>query len=159
MKLSVTQKGNKMFAYKWEDKKTYIYTLAKKGILGSSRIELFNKMGYSLYSLKQDLKGRRANFEVYENQNLIIKGSCTATFLNPAIAVKYFDVTYILRSNDRVKFLIIKDKEEIGKIHVMEDLKGNLQFDLDIEDEHFEDFMLLFVQMIYSSFFMNSNKK
>jgi hypothetical protein len=153
MKLSVTQKGNKMFAYKWEDKNTHIYTMAKKGILGNSRIELFNKMGYSLYSLKQDLKGRHAYFEVYENEKLMIKATCTATFLNPSIAVKYYSYTYILRSTDRVKFLVIKDKEEIGTIKVFEDLKGNLQFDLDIHDDQFEDFMLLFVQMIYSSFF------
>lgn len=159
MKISVTQKGNKMFAYKWEDKNTYLYTIAKKGILSNSRIELFNKMGYSLYSLKQDLKGRRANFDVFENQRIIIKASCTATFLNPAIAVKYFDTTYIIRSADKVKFLIIKNKEEIGDIKVFEDLKGNLQFNLDIFDEQFEDFMLLFVQMIYASFFININKK
>lgn len=159
MKISVTQKGNKMFAYKWEDKNTYLYTIAKKGILSNSRIELFNKMGYSLYSLKQDLKGRRANFDVFENQRIIIKASCTATFLNPAIAVKYFDTTYIIRSTDKVKFLIIKNKEEIGNIKVFEDLKGNLQFNLDIFDEQFEDFMLLFVQMIYASFFININKK
>lgn len=155
MKLSITQKGNKMFAYRWEDKNTYLYTIAKKGILSNSRMELFNNMGYSLYSMKQDLKGRRANFEVFENQHLMMKASCTATFLNPSIAVKYFDTTYILRSTDKVKFLIIKDKEEIGNIQVFEDLKGNLQFDLEVDDEQFEDFMILFIQMIYVSFFAN----
>lgn len=144
-----------MLAFKWEDPKTYLYIMAKKGILGNSRIELYNKMGYSLYSLKQDLKGRRANFDVFENDKLIMKASCTATFLNPSIAVKYLKYTYILRSTDRIKFLIIKDKEEIGTIDVMEDLKGNLRFDLNITDKEFEDFMVLFVQMIYISFFNN----
>lgn len=143
-----------MLAFKKEDKKDIIYSMSKKGILSSTRIELRNKMGYSLYYLKYDLKGRRANFEVFMNEKIILKASCTATFLNPAIAIKYLDVTYILRSTDRVKFLIIKDKVEIGKITVFEDLKGELLFTLEVDDTQFEDFMLLFIQMIYISFYL-----
>lgn len=143
-----------MLAFKKEDKKDIIYSMSKKGILSSTRIELRNKMGYSLYYLKYDLKGRRANFEVFINEKIILKASCTATFLNPAIAIKYLDVTYILRSTDRVKFLIIKDKVEIGKITVFEDLKGELLFTLEVDDTQFEDFMLLFIQMIYISFYL-----
>lgn len=156
MKLVVTQKGNKMFAYKKDDNKNIIYTMAKKGILSNSRIELYNKMGYHLYSLKYDLKGRRANFDVFLNEKIIIKASCTATFLNPAIAIKYLDITYIIRSNDRMRFIILKNKEEIGKINVFETLKGDLQFDMDVQDASFEDFMLFFGQMVYISFY---NKK
>lgn len=143
-----------MLAFKKDNKKDIIYSMAKKGILSSTRIELRNKMGYSLYYLKYDLKGRRANFEVFMNEKIILKASCTATFLNPAIAIKYLDVTYILRSTDRVKFLIIKDKVEIGKITVFEDLKGELLFTLEVDDTQFEDFMLLFIQMIYISFYL-----
>lgn len=156
MKLIVNQKGNKIFAYKKDDNKNVVYTMAKKGILSNSRIELYNKMGYHLYSLKSDLKGRRANFDIFLNEKIIMKASCTATFLNPAIAVKYLDMTYILRSTDRIKFIVIKDKEEIGKIHVFESLKGDLQFDMDINDTSFEDFMVFFTYMIYVSFY---NKK
>jgi hypothetical protein len=85
-----------------------------------------------------------------------MKASCTATFLNPAIAIKYLDITYILRSTDRTKFVVIKDKEEIGKIHVFESLKGDLQFEVDIDDAYFDDYMLFFSYMIYMSFY---NKK
>lgn len=153
MKIVLNQKGSKMFATKKNDPKNIIYTLVKKGLLSNTRVELYNKMGYHLYSLKYDLKGRRANFDVFLNQKIIMKASCTATFLNPAITVKYLDVTYILRSTDRVKFIIIKDKKEIGKINVLETLKGDLQFDMDIDDVHFEDFMILFNYMLYMSFF------
>lgn len=146
-----------MFASKKNDPKNVIYTLVKKGLLSNTRVELYNKMGYQLYSLKYDLKGRRANFDVFLNQKIIIKASCTATFLNPAIAIKYLDVTYILRSVDRIKFIILKDKETIGKINVLETLKGDLQFDMDIDDSSFEDFMILFNYMLYMSFF-NSKK-
>jgi hypothetical protein len=130
--------------------------MAKKGILSNSHMELYNKMGYHLYSLKSDLKGRRANFDIYLNEKIIMKASCTATFLNPAIAIKYLDITYILRSTDRTKFVVIKDKEEIGKIHVFESLKGDLQFEVDIDDAYFDDYMLFFSYMIYMSFY---NKK
>lgn len=153
MKLVVNQKGNKMFATKKDDNSNIIFTMAKKGFLSNTRIELYNKMGYLLYSLKPDLKGRRANFDVFINDKIIMKASCTATFLNPAIAIKYLDVTYILRSTDKMKFILIKNKDEIGKIMVLETLKGDLQFDMDIMDEHFEDFMLLFNEMIYMSFY------
>lgn len=153
MKLVVNQKGNKMFATKKDDSSNIIFTMAKKGFLSNTRIELYNKMGYLLYSLKPDLKGRRANFDVFINDKIIMKASCTATFLNPAIAIKYLDVTYILRSTDKMKFILIKNKDEIGKIMVLETLKGDLQFDMDIMDEHFEDFMLLFNEMILMSFY------
>ena len=99
------------------------------------------------------MKGRRANFDVFINDKIIMKASCIATFLNPAIAIKYLDVTYILRSTDKMKFILIKNKDEIGKITVLETLKGDLQFDMDIMDQHFEDFMLLFNEMIYMSFY------
>jgi hypothetical protein len=145
-----------MFAYKRNDPKDVAYTITKKGILSNSHMELYNKMGYQLYSLKSDLKGRRANFDIYLNEKIIMKASCTATFLNPAIAIKYLDVTYILRSTDKIKFIVIKDKEEIGKINVFESLKGDLQFELDIDDTSFEDYMVLFCYMIYMSFY---NKK
>jgi hypothetical protein len=82
-----------------------------------------------------------------------MKASCTATFLNPAIAIKHLDNTYILRSTDRVKFLIIKEKEEIGYIDVFEGLKGDLQFTMDINEDIFEDFMLFFAYMVYMSFY------
>lgn len=153
MKLVVNQKGNKMFATKKDDSSNIIFTMAKKGFLSNTRIELYNKMGYLLYSLKPDLKGRRANFDVFINDKIVMKASCTATFLNPAIAIKYLDVTYILRSTDKMKFILIKNKDEIGKITVLETLKGDLQFDMDIMDQHFEDFMLLFNEMIYMSFY------
>lgn len=153
MKLVVNQKGNKMFATKKDDSSNIIFTMAKKGFLSNTRIELYNKMGYLLYSLKPDLKGRRANFDVFINDKIVMKASCTATFLNPAIAIKYLDVTYILRSTDKMKFILIKNKDEIGKITVLETLKGDLQFDMDIVDQHFEDFMLLFNEMIYMSFY------
>lgn len=153
MKLVVNQKGNKMFATKKDDSSNIIFTMAKKGFLSNTRIELYNKMGYILYSLKPDLKGRRANFDVFINDKIVMKASCTATFLNPAIAIKYLDVTYILRSTDKMKFILIKNKDEIGKITVLETLKGDLQFDMDIMDQHFEDFMLLFNEMIYMSFY------
>ena len=152
MKLVVNQKGNKMFATKKDDSSNIIFTMAKKGFLSNTRIELYNKMGYLLYSLKPDLKGRRANFDVFINDKIVMKASCTATFLNPAIAIKYLDVTYILRSTDKMKFILIKNKDEIG-ITVLETLKGDLQFDMDIMDQHFEDFMLLFNEMIYMSFY------
>ncbi|MBS6444883.1 MAG: hypothetical protein KH373_03650 [Ruminococcus sp.] len=153
MKLVVNQKGNKMFAIKKDDSSNIIFTMAKKGFLSNTHIELYNKMGYLLYSLKPDLKGRRANFDVFINDKIIMKASCIATFLNPAIAIKYLDVTYILRSTDKMKFILIKNKDEIGKITVLETLKGDLQFDMDIMDQHFEDFMLLFNEMIYMSFY------
>lgn len=153
MKLVVNQKGNKMFATKKDDSSNIIFTMAKKGFLSNTRIELYNKMGYLLYSLKPDLKGRRANFDVFINDKIVMKASCTATFLNPAIAIKYLDITYILRSTDKMKFILIKNKDEIGKITVLETLKGDLQFDMDIMDQHFEDFMLLFNEMIYMSFY------
>lgn len=156
MKLVVNQKGNKMFVTKKDNSSNIIFTMAKKGFLSNTRIELYNKMGYLLYSLKPDLKGRRANFDVFINDKIIMKASCTATFLNPAIVIKYLDVTYILRSVDKMKFILIKNKDEIGKILVLETLKGDLQFDIDILDEHFEDVMLLFNEMIYMSFY---NKK
>lgn len=156
MKLMVNQKGNKWAITKKDDSKDVVYTMAKKGILSGSHIELYNKMGYHLYSLKSDLKGRRANFDVYLNEKIIMKASCTATFLNPAIAIKYLDITYILRSTDRTKFVVIKNKEEIGKINVFESLKGELQFEVEIDDASFEDFMLFFSYMIYMSFY---NKK
>ena len=156
MKLVVNQKGNKMFVTKKDNSSNIIFTMAKKGFLSNTRIELYNKMGYLLYSLKPDLKGRRANFDVFINDKIIMKASCTATFLNPAIVIKYLDVTYILRCVDKMKFILIKNKDEIGKILVLETLKGDLQFDIDILDEHFEDVMLLFNEMIYMSFY---NKK
>ena len=156
MKLVVNQKGNKMFVTKKDNSSNIIFTMAKKGFLSNTHIELYNKMGYLLYSLKPDLKGRRANFDVFINDKIIMKASCTATFLNPAIVIKYLDVTYILRSVDKMKFILIKNKDEIGKILVLETLKGDLQFDIDILDEHFEDVMLLFNEMIYMSFY---NKK
>lgn len=155
MKLVLHQKNSKMFAYKKDDTKNVIYTMAKKGILSNARIELYNRMGYHLYSMKCDLKGRRANFDVFLGEKIIMKASCTATFLNPSIAIKYLDVTYIIRSTDKIRFIVIKDKEEIGRINVVETLKGDLEFDMDVHDEAFEDFMLFFNYMLYTSFFMD----
>lgn len=148
MKLMISMKGSK---YVVEDKakKRTIYTVKKRGF-GVGRYLLMDPSNYQLYSLVQVSEDRKPAFIISHNDVSIMQLVCTSLFLDPSISVKGKDIQgteakYNIASKDHRNFDIIKDDVKCGSIKTNNTVNNDLQYDLDIDDKVFDDYIPLFV--------------
>ena len=155
MELLVLQKGNK---YVVEDKKQrLLYSVKKKGF--SSRYTLLDASNYNLYSLLQTGDERKPAFTIILNDNTFMTMICKSLFLDPTIEAEGSGMRFTLASKDRKNFTILKDDAEVGKITTRTTLNGELQYEVEIDNYVFDDYIPLFAVAIDRAFGdMNRNK-
>lgn len=148
MELLVSSKGSK---YIVEDKKSrLLYTVKKKGF--SQRYILLDASNYNLYTLLQNGDERKPAFTVILNDDVFLKMECKSLFLDPTITAEGKDMKFVIASKDRKNFNIILNDITVGHIKTKAAVSGDLQYDLDIENTAFDDYIPLFAVAIDRTF-------
>lgn len=148
MELLVSSKGSK---YIVEDKKSrLLYTVKKKGF--SQRYILLDASNYNLYTLLQIGDERKPAFTVILNDDVFLEMECKSLFLDPTIIAEGKDMKFVIASKDRKNFDIILNDITVGHIKTKAAVSGDLQYDLDIENTAFDDYIPLFAVAIDRAF-------
>lgn len=148
MELTVAEKGSK---YVVEDKKSrLLYTVKKKGF--AQRYILLDASNYNLYTLVQEGDSRKPVFSVILNDDLFLRMECRSMFLDPTITAEGKGMNFSIASKDRKNFDIILNDIKVGKIITKFAASGALQYDLEIENTAFDDYIPLFAVAIDKAF-------
>lgn len=148
MELTIAEKGNK---YVVEDKKSrLLYTVKKKGF--AQRYILLDASNYNLYTLIQEGDVKKPVFSVILNDSLFLKMECKSLFLDPTITAEGKDMKYIIKSKDRKNFEIILNDVSVGTIKTKFGVSGTFQYDLEIVNTAFDDYIPLFAVAIDKAF-------
>lgn len=161
MELVISVKGNK---YTVQDKgqSRTLYTVKKKGF-GAGRYVLLDASNYNLYSLVQTGEDRKPSFIITHNDISIMQLSCKSMFLDPTITVDGKDlsksaVKYTLASKDHRDFEILREDEKVGAILTKVTMTKDLQYEVEIDNKIFDDYIPLFAVAIDLTFGeMNKN--
>lgn len=146
MQLMVLIKGNNKYSV--EDKKSRVlYTIKKKGFSNNNRLVLLDASNYHLYTLMMSSVDS-LSYSVILNDDIFMRINCKSKFLDPTIECKGSDVSFKLVSKNSRDFTIMIDEEEKGVIETSVSVSGELQYDLDINDKIFDDYIPLFAVVI-----------
>ena len=149
MVLYIIPKGSK---YNVQDEKgRIIYTIKKKGIGG--KMQQKNASGYEMYTMTSDFSQKHPSFDILLDGNPYIMVKCKSRFLDPSIVGQGNMGTYWLKSQDRMRFELTKDDVNIGSILSQPMPKGDVQFEMTINDKEFDDALVLFAVCIDFSFY------
>ena len=161
MELIISVKGNK---YTVQDmgKSRILYTVKKKGF-GAGRYVLLDTSNYNLYSLVQTGEDRKPSFIITHNDASIMQLSCKSMFLDPTISVEgkdlsKNDIKYSLTSKDHRDFEILREDSKVGSVKTKVTMSKDLQYELEIDNNIFDDYIPLFAVAIDLTFGeMNKN--
>ena len=155
MELLVLPKGSKFIV---QDKKSrLLYTVKKKGF--GAKFNLLDASDYNLYTLVQTDEGRKPAFTIILNDESFLMLTCKSLFLDPTIDAEGQGMKFSLESKDRKEFAIIKNNAAVGNIKTIQTLSGDLQYEIQIENTAFDDYIPLFAVAIDRAFGdMNKNK-
>lgn len=149
MVLYIIPKGSK---YNVQDEKgRIIYTIKKKDFGG--KMQLFDASGYEMYTMTSDFSQKHPSFDILLDGNPYIMVKCKPRFLDPSIVGQGNMGTYWLKSQDRMRFELTKDDVNIGSILSQPMPKGDVQFEMTINDKEFDDALVLFAVCIDFSFY------
>ena len=84
--------------------------------------------------------------------------NCKSKFLDPTIECKSNDVSYKLVSKNSRDFTIMEGDEEKGTIETSVSVSGELQYDIDINDKIFDDYIPLFA-IVIDKIFGDANRQ
>ncbi len=148
MELVVASKGNK---YIVEDKQQkLLYTVKKKGF--GQRYILLDASNYNLYTIIQTGDTRKPFFTIVLNDDTFMKMECKSMFLDPTITAVGRNMHYALTSKDRRNFEIKLEDAVVGKISTKTGVGGDLQYDVEIDNKAFDDYIPLFAVAIDRAF-------
>ncbi|MBP3309817.1 MAG: hypothetical protein J6L05_03265 [Ruminococcus sp.] len=148
MDLVVVSKGTK---YVVQDKKSRVlYNVKKKGF--GQRYVLLDTSNYHLYTLLQTAEGRKPAFSIILNDDEFLKLSCKSLFLDPTIIAEGKNMNYSIASKDRKNFDILFNGVTVGHIATKQAMAGVFQYDLNIENTAFDDYIPLFAVAIDIAF-------
>ncbi|MCR5016566.1 MAG: hypothetical protein K6A75_08345 [Ruminococcus sp.] len=160
MELMISVKGNK---YTVTDKKQQrlLYTIKKKAF-SMGRYILLDASNYQLYTIVQTSDDRKPTFSITHNDASIMKLECKSLFLDPTINVSGKDtagtkIIYDIASKDHRDFQLLRDGLNVGKLLVHLTVSGELQYEIEIEDKVFDDYIPLFAIAVDLTF-GNMNK-
>ena len=149
MELAVASRGNKYIVEDHNQK--VIYTIKKKGF--GQRYILLDANNYNLYTFIQTGDVKRPFFTVILNDDTFMKMECKSMFLDPTItAVGARGLKFEIKSKDRKNFDIILNGNPAGKISTKSGVAGDLQYDIEIDNKAFDDYIPLFAVAIDKAF-------
>lgn len=155
MELIVLPKGNKFIVT--DKKNRLLYTIKKKGF--GARYVLLDASDYNLYTLLQIEEGSKPRFRMILNDDTFMLLTCKSLFLDPTIEGRGQGLEFDVVSKDRKEFKIIRNNAEVGAIHTQMMPTGDLQYEIEIDNKAFDDYIPLFAIAIEKAFGdMNKNK-
>ncbi len=151
VELIVTPKGAKFLVQ--DKKERVIYTIKKKGF-GANRNVILDASGYELYEIRGDFSSKHPEFSITLNGKEHASVLCKSLFLDPSMQAKTPEGEFWIKTKDRKLFTIYKDKEQVGKIELLQMIGGSEpQFALEMQDIYFDAYMPLFVIGVMQSFY------
>ncbi|MDE6036384.1 MAG: hypothetical protein K2G36_10830 [Ruminococcus sp.] len=167
---------NKNNNYSVEDKKARtLYTIKKKGFGNNNKLYLLNSSNYHLYTLigsgvdslsykiltytykmenAESKKKEKFTEKIAEkfsekfSENSFMDINCKSKFVEPMIECKGNGISYRLISGNKRDFKIMVGEEEKGTIETNVSTSGKLQYELEIDDQFFDDYIPLFAVVI-----------
>lgn len=133
-----------------------IYTIKKKGF-GAGKYVLMDPSNYQLYSMTQFVTERKPTFVISHNDNSILHLNCKSLFLDPTINVEGRDIQgtvikYDIASKDHRNFDLLKDGVKVGYLKTNMTVNQELQYDLEIDNKMFDDYVPLFALAVDLTF-------
>lgn len=155
MELLVIPKGNKFIV--GDKKSRLLYTIKKKAFGG--KFLLLDASGYELYSFVQTVSGKKPEFEIVLNDTKFMSIRCLSVFLEPSIECENDSIKFLLKSMDRKHFKIINNNNEIGTLEAVTNMSGEVQYEIEIDNTFFDDYIPLFALAVERAFGdMNKSK-
>ena len=149
MVLYIIPKGSK---YTVQDEKgRIIYTIKKKGFGG--KLQLFDASGYEMYTMTSDFSEKHPSFHILLDDKPYIMVKCKSRFLDPSLMGQGNMGMYWLKSQDRIRFDMTRNDVYIGSIRAQSMPKGDVQFEMKINDKEFDDALPFFAVCIDFSFY------
>ena len=127
-----------------------LYTVKKKTC--GQKWNLLDTNKYNLYTLAQMGDEKKPVFTIILNDVTFMRIECRSTFLDPSFYVKGKDMSYNITSKDRREFDIIVDENKVGHISTKVGVTGELQYDVDIDNKMFDDYICLFAVAVDRAF-------
>ena len=151
MELMISVKGNK-FTVTDKKQQRLLYTIKKKAF-SSGRFILLDASNYQLYTIVQTSDDRKPTFSITHNDVSIMKLECKSLFLDPTINVTGKDtagtkIVFDIASKNHRDFQLLRDGLNVGKLLVHLTVAGELQYEIEIEDKVFDDYIPLFAVAI-----------
>lgn len=143
MQLVVFIKGNNKYSV--EDKKgRTLYNIKKKGFGNNNKLFLLNSSNYHLYTLIGSGMDS-LSYTIEHNDSNFMSVICKSKFLAPMIIeCKGNSISYKLVSENRRDFKIMSDEEQKGTIETYVSSSKELQYEINIDDQLFDDYIPLF---------------
>lgn len=149
MELTVLSKNNGYTVNDRSTKKT-LYTVKKKTF--GQKWNLLDTSKYNLYTLAQMGDEKRPAFTIILNDVTFMTIECKSLFLDPSLYAKGKTISYSIVSKDRKNFELIVDEKTVGHISTKVGVTGELQYDVDIENQFFDDYIPLFAVAVDRAF-------
>ena len=127
-----------------------LYTVKKKTF--GQKWNLLDTNKYNLYTLAQMGAEKKPVFTISLNDVTFMRIECRSTLLDPSFYVKGKDMSYNITSKDRREFDIIVDENKVGHISTKVGVTGELQYDVDIDNKMFDDYICLFAVAVDRAF-------
>ena len=148
MEIVVSSQGNK---YTVKDKKErLLYSIKKKGF--GQRYILLDTSNYNLYTFLQTGEEKKPMFSIILNDDTFLKMECKSLFLDPSITAIGKNMNFLIKSKERKNFEIYLNDALVGHIVTKVGLAGDLQYDVDIENTAFDDYIPLFAVAVDKTF-------
>ncbi|MBQ1519830.1 MAG: hypothetical protein IIZ53_08290 [Ruminococcus sp.] len=149
MELTVLPKNN---GYTVNDKNSNknLYTVKKKTF--GQKWNLLDTSKYNLYTIAQLGDEKKPAFSIILNDVTFLTIECKSQFLDPTLTAKSRTMNYSITSKDRRNFTIIFNDNIIGHINTKVGVTGELQYDIDIENRFFDDYIPLFAVAVDRTF-------
>lgn len=148
MKLFVIPKGSKFVVN--DDKDKRLYTVKKKAF--GNKFVLLDQNEYELYSLEQTENGKKPIFEIVLNDSSFLFMRCLSVFLDPSFECYGNGMNFLLKSKDRKNFEMVKDGHNVGYMKTVTMMTGELQYEIEIQNIDFDDYIPLFAIAIDKAF-------
>ncbi|MBR6069921.1 MAG: hypothetical protein IKP78_04955 [Ruminococcus sp.] len=154
MELMISVKGNK-FTVTDKKQDRLLYTVKKKTFGG--RYLLLDASNYQLYTIVQTSDDKKPTFSITHNDISILKLECKSLFLDPTITVSGKDtagtpINYSITSKEHRDFQLLRDGLPVGKLLVHITVSGELQYEIEIQDKVFDDYIPLFAVAVDLTF-------
>ncbi|MDE5862007.1 MAG: hypothetical protein K2H28_07415 [Ruminococcus sp.] len=146
MQLVVFIKGNNKYSVE-DTKARTLYNIKKKIFGNNNKLFLLNSSNYHLYTLICSGVDTMS-YTIEHNDSSFMRISCKSRFLSPDIECNGKNISYRLVSENRRDFKIMSGEEQKGKIETNVSASGELQYELEIDDQFFDDYIPLFAIVV-----------
>ncbi len=137
MELNIVPKGSKFLVQ--DSAGRLAYTIKKKGF--GYKYVIYDASNYALYTMSGDFTEKHPIYMVTHDSNAdpVLWIKCKSRFLEPSMIIINADCEYLLKSEDKINFILWKEKEQVGSMTVNKMPNGDVQYSFTVSDKEFDD--------------------